>query len=57
MAYKPWYEQMAEMTSATEREEFMKGMFGFRPKERHPVLASLVAGYVANQVITKAKKK
>lgn len=57
MAWKPWYQRMAEIESATEREEFAKGLFGFRPKERRPIVAALVAGYVGGSIASKAKKK
>lgn len=56
MAHKPWYEQMAEMEDRNEAENFMRGVFGFRPKERQPVLAMLVAGYIGGKVATKGKK-
>jgi hypothetical protein len=57
MAHKQWYEEIAEMNSAREREEFMKGMFGMRSKERQPIMAWLVAGYVAGKTVSNAKKK
>jgi len=63
MAYKPWYEQVAEMNNQQEREEFIRGVFGFRPQEKRPAIASLIAGttaaYLAGAVYlaTKAKKK
>lgn len=50
MAHKPWYEQVAEIENQREREEFMRGMFGFRPKEKQPILAMLVAGYIGGKV-------
>ena len=28
MAWRPWYEEMAEMNSAKEREDFVRGVFG-----------------------------
>ena len=55
MAWKPWYKQAAEMENAVEREEFIKGVFGFRPKEKQPILAMLVAGYIGGKV-AKGKK-
>jgi hypothetical protein len=61
MAWKPWYERAAEMQNAAEVEEFMKGIFGQRPKYTQPIVAGLVAGYVsgkvANKLVKKAKKK
>jgi hypothetical protein len=61
MAYKPWYMQVAEMNNQHEREEFMKGVFGFRPKEKRPVVANLIMGttaaYLAGAVVVAAKAK
>ena len=63
MAHKPWWVQAAEMNSQTERDEFVKGVFGFRPKEKRPVVASLLLGssiaYLAGAArhASKAKKK
>jgi hypothetical protein len=28
MAWKPWYERLAEIESAQEREEFLRGVLG-----------------------------
>jgi hypothetical protein len=63
MAYKPWYQQVAEMNNQNEREEFIKGVFGFRPKEKRPAVAALILGTTAAyalgaaRVVSKAKKK
>ena len=63
MAHKPWWIQAAEMNSQTERDEFVKGVFGFRPKEKRPIFASLIAGSAiayaagAHRHAKKAKKK
>jgi hypothetical protein len=63
MGYKPWYEQVAEMNSQKEREEFIKGVFGFRPTEKRPIVAGLILGstaaYLAGaaKTVSKAKKK
>jgi hypothetical protein len=67
MAYKPWYEQAAEINNQGEREEFIRGVFGFRPTEKRPAIASLIAGttaaylagavYVVSKAKAKAKKK
>jgi hypothetical protein len=63
MAYVPWWQEAAEMNNQNEREEFIKGVFGFRPKEKRPNVAALIAGtsaaYVAGAlyVASKAKKK
>lgn len=63
MAYKPWYMQVAEMEDRKEREAFIQGVFGFRPKEKRPVVASMLMGstlaYLAGGAYyaAKAKKK
>ena len=56
MAWKPWYERAAEM-NGKEAEEFMKGVFGFRPRDKRPIVAGLVAGYVGGKIVAKANKK
>jgi hypothetical protein len=57
MAYKPWYERAAELNGKDEVEEFMRGMFGYRPKNKQPIITGLIAGYVGGKVAAKAKKK
>jgi len=57
MAYKPWYERAAELSGKDENEEFMRGMFGWRPKHTQPIIAGLIAGYVGGKVASKTKKK
>ena len=56
MAWKPWYKEVAEMNNQHEREEFIRGVFGFRPKEKQPIAAMLIAGYVGGKVASKGKK-
>ena len=61
MAWKPWYMQVAEMDNQHEREEFIKGVFGFRPKEKRPNVAGLIMGttaaYLAGAAVISSKKK
>jgi hypothetical protein len=61
MAHVPWYQQAAEINNQHEREQFIQGVFGFRPKEKRPVIASLIAGsavaYLAGAVAVGAKHK
>jgi len=57
MAWKPWYEQVAEMNNQHEREEFMRGVFGFRPKEKNAIITGLIAGYFGGKVAAKKAKK
>jgi len=56
MAYKPWYERVAEINDQHEREQFIRGVFGFRPKEK-PIITGLIAGYVGGKVAAKKAKK
>jgi hypothetical protein len=56
MAWKPWYERAAEM-NGKEVEEFMRGVFGWKPKDKRPIITGLVAGYVGGKVAAKASKK
>jgi hypothetical protein len=53
----PWYEQIADMHSAHERDEFVKGMFSSRPHSQHSFLIGLLAGYASQQLLSKAMKK
>ena len=59
--YKPWYERAAELNGKDEVENFMRGVFGYRTKDKQPIIAGLIAGYVGGKVagksIAKAKKK
>lgn len=55
MAWKPWYKQVAEMNDHNERQEFIKGVFGYRPSNKQPIVAALIAGYVGGKV-AKGKK-
>lgn len=63
MSSKPWYMQAAEIENRQEREQFIMGVYGFRPKEKRPVVASLLLGssiaYLAGaaRYASKAKKK
>ena len=57
MAWKPWYERAAELQGKTETEEFMRGVFGWRPKDKRPIIAGLIAGYVGGKVAAKDLKK
>lgn len=57
MAHKQWYEKVAEMDSQSEREAFISGMFGMRPRERQPMFAWLIAGYAAGKASSLAKKQ
>jgi len=45
------------MNDTNEQQEFMRGVFGFRPKEKQPIVVGLIAGYVGGKVAAKGKKK
>jgi hypothetical protein len=57
MAWKPWYERAVDMHGKEEVEEFMRGVFGYRPKHREPIIAGLVAGYVGGKVAAASAKR
>lgn len=59
MAFKPWYIRAAEIQSAEERTEFIKGVFGV-PTQGSPAgraaagIAGLVLGYGLGSSVSKA---
>ena len=60
MAWKPWYERMADFDSAQEREEFLKGVFG-PPQLKNSQVAgmaftALLAGWGAQKIIKGLKR-
>lgn len=55
MAWKPWYEQLAEMNNEAEKKEFMKGVFGYKSMDKAPIIAGLIAGYIGAKVASKKK--
>jgi hypothetical protein len=52
---KAWYEKAAEINDQHERENFLRGVFGFQPKEKHPIFAAVIAGYVAGKIASRNK--
>lgn len=60
MAWRPWYEEMAEMNSAKEREDFVRGVFGPPPltgkKVAGMALTALLIGWGVNQVQANRRK-
>ena len=50
----PWYEQVTNIHSASERDEFVKGMYGQRPNSQHTFLVGLLAGYFGTKYATNA---
>ena len=62
MAWKPWYERMAEIDSAQEREEFMRGVFGPQNTTSGPATAAatitaFLAGWGVGSAAAKSIKK
>lgn len=61
MAWKPWYERMADLDSAEERDEFIRGVFG-GPKPiggkqvAGMALTALMVGWGTNQIIKAVTK-
>jgi hypothetical protein len=51
--WKPWWEKVADFDTPHEREEFMRGIAGFRPSNRTAHLLGLVAGYYGVRALTK----
>jgi hypothetical protein len=44
------------MQSASERDEFVKGMYGFKPHNQHNFVIGLLAGYVGTKLLFNSKK-
>jgi hypothetical protein len=44
------------MQSVDERDEFVKGMYGYRTNGQHKFLIGVVAGYFGAKALTKSKK-
>lgn len=54
MAWMPWYERMAEMDSAQEREEYLRGVFGPPPLKAKQVAGMALTALMADWGIRKA---
>jgi hypothetical protein len=55
---KPWWMRISEIESLSEREEFIRGIAGFKTnKNRQSILMGLVAGYIGGKVAQKQGKK
>ena len=59
MAYKRWYERLAEMDSAKEREEFLQGVFlpEASSNKKTPFTANLVANYLGMKILSRDNRK
>jgi hypothetical protein len=47
---------MADMQSVQERDEFVKGMYGYKTHGQHSFLIGVLAGYFGTKALTKSKK-
>lgn len=60
MAWKPWYERMADFDSAQEREQFLEGVFGPPPLKNSQIagmaLTALLAGWGTSKIIKGLRK-
>lgn len=54
---KYWYERNAELNSAADRREFLRGYFGITPASRESLYAGIVSGVLLGQAIKGLKKK
>lgn len=61
MAWKPWYERMAEIDSAEERADFIRGVFGPPPlsgkQAAGMALSALLVGWGVTQLKNQRKSK
>jgi hypothetical protein len=58
MAYKRWYQRLAEMDSAEERDEFLQGVFfSTKPSKSKPFTVGLVTGYLGAKILSKDPRK
>lgn len=57
MAWRPWYERMAEMDSADEREEFLKGVFAPKPLGGKQAAGLAMIALLGGYGFSKDKKK
>lgn len=59
MAWKPWYERMADMDTAEERDEFLRGVFGPPPmtakRAAGMAMTALLAGWSVRQFTKRDK--
>ena len=60
MAWKPWWERMADFDSAQERDAFLRGVFGPPPMTEKQValmaVTALAAGVGTRQILRAIKK-
>ena len=48
--YSPWYKKVNDYLDFEEREQFLRGAFGFRPNIKfEAIMSNLSSGYVNNK--------
>ena len=52
-----WYDKMAEMDSAAEREAFLRGVFYPGTQQKNPLVVGIVAGWLGGKALAKKRKK
>jgi hypothetical protein len=52
-----WYDEAAEIYNAAEREQFIKGAFGFHKKDNSSLIAGLIGGFIGAQIATMGTKR
>jgi hypothetical protein len=59
--WKPWWEKIGEFDTAAEKEEFLRGVGGGKPKKPHSgvstLLLGVLAGYVGGKISQPRDKK
>jgi len=54
--WKPWWEKVGDFDTFHEKEEFMKGIGGKKPKKDNSLLNSAAAGFVGGMVAKGSSK-
>ena len=54
---KYWYERQAELNSAADRREFLRGYFGIKPASKEPFVMGVISGVLLGNAIKGLKKK
>lgn len=57
MAWKPWWDQLAEIHSANEREEFIRGVAGFPGPRPGKVAGLALSGLLIGWGLAGLKKE
>lgn len=57
MAWKPWYERMAEIDSAEERADFIRGVFGPPPMSGKQAAGMALTALLVGWGVTQRKNQ